>query len=266
MLPPEPCSSPLSGPRSSFNFLDCTKHLATNASATGHGHHCTAASSTKGQHRSYPRLGKHPTHRWLLLHNTLLEGSITAKSRVLLPNVNSTYPGHLINSPAKPCLSTIPSQPCSSRTTGLYPPTNQPRTAPSHTTAHSYTSSPQTKNHTVMSLIVRFTAALWAALTNINADHQQSKLRLINNLLPHSVIATSMLPPGTAACSTPTTHPIVHEKEKKRYIYKKKNVTLLLTKKKKKARAQAQQPSPRLPHLPVSPSFAWAQAQHPLFV
>ena len=37
-----------------------------------------------------------------------------------------------------------------------------------------------------MSLIVRVTAALWAALTNINADHRQSKLQLINNLLPHS--------------------------------------------------------------------------------
>ena len=70
MLPPKPCSSPFSGPRPSFNFLDCPKHLATNASATGHGHHCTAASSTKGQHRTYSRLG--------------------CRSRVLLPNANFT--------------------------------------------------------------------------------------------------------------------------------------------------------------------------------
>ena len=30
------------------------------------------------------------------------------------------------------------------------------------------------------------------------------------------VIATSMLPPGTAACGTPKIHPIVHEKEAKK--------------------------------------------------
>ena len=121
---------------------------------------------------------------------------------------------------------------------------------------------PPNQNHTVMSLIVRFTAALWAALTNINADHQQSKLRLINNLLPHSRHCNINV--ALWHSSLRHTHNPPHCTRERG----KKNVTLLLKKKMKGARAQAQQPSPRLPRLPVSPSFAWAQAQQPspLFV
>ena len=95
-----------------------------------------------------------------------------------------------------------------------------------------------------MSLTVKLTAALWAALTDINADHRQSKLQYPTTSFHDQVIATSMLPPDTAACGTPNSHPIVHEKEEKKIwpcCSKKKKMMLM-----REAKAQAQQPSPRL--------------------
>ena len=114
-----------------------------------------------------------------------------------------------------------------------------------------------------MSLIVRFTAALWAALTNINADHRQSKLRLINNLLPHSRHCNINVAPWHSSLRHTQNPPHCTRERGKKKEKIKKNVSLLLEKKMRGARAQAQQPSPRLPRLPVSPSFAWAQAQQP---
>ena len=78
-----------------------------------------------------------------------------------------------------------------------------------------------------MSLIVRFTAALWAALTNINADHRQSKLRLINNLLPHSRYCNINVAPWHSSLRhTQHSTPLYTRKRQK-----KKSVSPLLEKK-----------------------------------
>ena len=66
-----------------------------------------------------------------------------------------------------------------------------------------------------MSPTVKLTAALWAALTDITADHRQSKLHYQTSF-HDQVLATSILPPGTAAWGTPNPHPIVHKKEAKK--------------------------------------------------
>ena len=109
-----------------------------------------------------------------------------------------------------------------------------------------------------MSLIVRFTAALWAALTNINADHRQSKLRLINNLLPFTSLQHQCCPLAQQLAAHPKPTPLYTRKRQK-----KKVVTLLLKKKNEGSEGSGTTAHPRLSRLPVSSSFAWAQAQQP---
>ena len=67
-----------------------------------------------------------------------------------------------------------------------------------------------------MSLIVRFTAALWAALTNINADHRQSKLRLINNLLPFTSLQHQCCPLAQQPAAHPKPTPLYTRKRQKK--------------------------------------------------
>ena len=123
-----------------------------------------------------------------------------------------------------------------------------------------------------MSLIARFTAALWAARTDLKIYHQQRTLWLIHNLLPHLCPCNTNLPSGTTACGIPTFHPIAHEKERR----KKKNRPAVAKKKKRKKmmmkmmrrvekgmEAQAQQPNPRRPRTPVSPSQLWLRHNSP---
>ena len=77
--------------------------------------------------------------------------------------------------------------------------------------------------------IVRCTATLWVARTDLNRHHQQSALWLITTL-HHTCPSHVKLPPGTTACGTRSPTPSLTDfKKKKKKSSKKKKIIMLMT-------------------------------------
>ena len=100
----------------------------------------------------------------------------------------------------------------------------------------------------------------WPLPLGISLTFRIVPLRVQSGRCGHFVLSL-----GTVRFKQPGMRPTPVPQKKKWQKKTKKNqknkIVLLLEKKMRGVRAQAQQPSPRLPRLPVSPSLAGAQAQ-----
>ena len=110
-----------------------------------------------------------------------------------------------------------------------------------------------------MSLIARFTAALWAARTDLKIYHQQRSLTTCPTYVP----ATHICPLAQQPAAYPPSTPLLTRKRKKKKVRpavakkKKKMMMKMMRRVEKGVEAHAQQPNPRRPRPPVSPSQLW---------